>query len=197
MKTKILALIIGFLAIAMFTYAVDDVVKKDTGVNVTSTTPAVKDSVKTDVKAVEATADPSIWSYLIGDYTTNQFIAMFIWAFLGMAFTLLIGTTTRKPNSANSPVPFKWGYLLQDNWKRICVSLIVIYASFLFATQLFGIEITDSNCTWIAFCIGVCVDAIVGIVKAKTNIFGTKTPAAAAPVADTPAPAPTDAPPAP
>ena len=190
--STIVALIMLFVSFSFIAYTANDVVKKDTGVKIVNTVPVAKDSVVTDQKTTEAAADPSIWSYLLGNYTTNQFIAMFIFAFLGMCFTLLILTTGRDPNSPNSPTKFNWGYLIKDNWKRIVLSLIVIYVSFLFATNLFGIEITDSNCTWIAFCIGVGIDGIIGIIKTKANIFKgkTATPVDNPPVANTPSVAP-------
>lgn len=107
---------------------------------------------------------------VLGNQTGVVFIAFVFFALLGAAVSLLIQANNRDPLSKNSDVQFSWKYLLNNNWKRILISLSLIYIFLRFLPELTGLQLTN----FYALAIGVINDKLAQYLKDKTNILGQK-----------------------
>jgi len=77
------------------------------------------------------------YSYLLGFIPGGMFLAMIFFAAIGVFIRLLVDATGRDQNSPNTPVKFKFGFLLKDNWKTIALSVVLILVTLRFAASVF------------------------------------------------------------
>ncbi len=189
---KLTSLVIFLISFTMIVFTTNSIVKaNDSTTTKTVTVEKAKDTanatVTTKTETSTTVSEPTVLDYILGDYSANELIAMYIFALIGITLSLLLGTTTRNVKSTATPEKFDWVFMFKDNWIRITTSILVIYATFRFAFQIIGIEITQENCTWIAFCVGFGLDLITGLIKSKTNIFNvSRSVVASTPTTNTP-----------
>lgn len=107
------------------------------------------------------------WQEVLGKSDPATLAAAFFFALIGIALTLLWGTTARDPNSPASPVKFSWQYLWKDNLKRIVSVLLMVIISLRFMPELFNFELSS----WHGFVIGISWDSIGFVIKQKTKLF--------------------------
>lgn len=104
---------------------------------------------------------------LTGDLSVGKFLAAFVFSLVGVALSLLYGTTKRDPNSNRTPLCFSWDFFWSDNMKRILKSaattILTVFVSLRFTKELLGFELSMV----IAFLIGLCLDRIAEVLKQK------------------------------
>jgi hypothetical protein len=110
------------------------------------------------------------FSLLLGNQTGVYFLALIFFALLGAGISLLLQTTARDVVSPATPKHFSWVFFWIDNWKRIVLSLLLIYVALRFAPDLFGVTINEF---W-ALAIGFANDKIAQALKDKTGFLGQK-----------------------
>ncbi|OFY66618.1 MAG: hypothetical protein A2Y71_03755 [Bacteroidetes bacterium RBG_13_42_15] len=77
------------------------------------------------------------YSYLLGYVDLNMFLVMLLFAFLGIAVSLLIDSQKRDPSSKNTPEKFSLKFLLKDNWRTIALTALIVILTLRFATSFF------------------------------------------------------------
>lgn len=104
---------------------------------------------------------------IFGTDSLQQFGTLFFFALIGVAISLLMHSNNRDQNSSSTPVKFSVLFLLKDNWKRIVLSLLLIYVTLRFFTDLTGLHLSS----FFSLCVGVGWDKLSQIVKEKTEIL--------------------------
>lgn len=107
---------------------------------------------------------------LIGPSDPGIMAAAFVFALLGILLTLLMGSTSRDPNSKGSPFSFSWRYLLSDNSKRIMASLLAVIITIRFMPEILNLELK----VWYGFGVGMCWDGLALFIKQKTRLLDKK-----------------------
>jgi hypothetical protein len=103
---------------------------------------------------------------LLGSLSPSEFLAAIFFALVGLVISLLLQSNVRDVKSDNTPFHFDWGFLLLDNWKRIVLSILMIYISIRFYADIFGQPIT----MFLALGIGFGLDKISQLIKDKIGI---------------------------
>ena len=67
---------------------------------------------------------------ILGGKNGSYYIAGFFFSFLAILISLWQHSKTRDKASLNTPLKFSWTFLLWDNFKRICVTIIVMFILF-------------------------------------------------------------------
>lgn len=67
---------------------------------------------------------------ILGHKTVGYYIAAFFFTALGVIISLWHSSRKRNPSSSNTPYRFSWLFLIWDNFKRACVTLIVMFILF-------------------------------------------------------------------
>lgn len=111
-------------------------------------------------------------SLLIGNISGPMFAALFLFSMVGVTINLLLHATTRDQNSLNTPVNFSLKFLLWDNWKRILLSILLIWVTIRFMSILFEIDtINREYYLFAALIVGFIFDKLGEIFKAKTTFL--------------------------
>lgn len=105
----------------------------------------------------------SIKDIILGDITMNFFLAMLLFAVIGVIVNLVSDVHRRDKPSPHSPKKWSFKYWWADNWKRLAATTILLPVSLLMTTELFGVELTKG----VAFGIGFGADHLVEIAKRK------------------------------
>lgn len=106
----------------------------------------------------------SISYFLIGGVEFNYFLAMLIFALMGMFVNIISDLTKRKKNSPNSPYKFSFGYWFKDNKIRLAINIPLIPIALLLCNELIGVELTKLS----SFMIGFGSDHILELLKRKS-----------------------------
>lgn len=101
-----------------------------------------------------------------------EFLAMSVWALIGMVVNILIDFIKRKRPSTDSPAKFSGSYWWKDNWRRLLTGLILIPVVIIGFNQFFGMEVSQVN----AFFVGFGSDYLIEIAKRKNFIKGYALP---------------------
>jgi hypothetical protein len=110
-------------------------------------------------------------SLLLGNVSLPMFFGLFFFAMIGVFINLLIHATTRDQNSPATPVKFSFRFLLWDNWKRIVLSILLIYVSIRFVSMFFAITVDGKNEYYLfaALLIGFGFDKLGELIKKKSS----------------------------
>jgi len=113
------------------------------------------------------------FNLFIGNIGGTMFSALFVFAMIGVAINLLMHANSRDQNSPDTPVKFSFKFLLQDNWKRILLGILLIYVSIRFISILFVIDVSGNNELYLfaAVIIGFIYDKLGEIIKEKSNFL--------------------------
>ncbi len=105
----------------------------------------------------------SVLDIILGGMTFNYFIAMFLFALVGVIINLFSDVQRRNKSSKNSPKEFSFKYWWKDNWKRVTATIVLLPIALLTTTDMFGVELTNG----VAISIGFGADHIIEIIKHK------------------------------
>jgi hypothetical protein len=123
------------------------------------------------------------YSYVFGVVPSGMFIAMAVFAAIGVAMALLGDSTTRDQNSPNTPVKFSFWFLLKDNWKTIVSSFLAVLLTLRFAPLLFpdqflpdALDNPMGKEKWLfgSFAIGLFYNLLLQFLKSKVDILKVK-----------------------
>ena len=123
------------------------------------------------------------YSYVFGVVPSGMFIAMIIFAAIGVTMALLGDAQTRDQNSANTPQKFSFWFLLKDNWKTILLSFLAVLLTLRFAPLLFPDQFTTNVLDnpmgkekWLfgSFMIGLVFNSLLQLLKSKSEILKVK-----------------------
>jgi hypothetical protein len=84
-------------------------------------------------------------SFLLGFLSLKLFLAMLLFAGLGIAVSLLIHAQKRDQTSKNTPEKFSFLFLLKDNWKSIVLTALIVILTLRFATSFFPQQFTGDE----------------------------------------------------
>ncbi len=112
-------------------------------------------------------------NFLTGNISMAMFCALFFFALIGASINLLLNASKRYQASPNTPKEFSLKFMLWDNWKRILLSVLLIYISIRFVSVLYEIQVTDNNelYLFIAVIIGFLYDKLGEILKNRSIIL--------------------------
>ena len=123
------------------------------------------------------------YSYVFGVVPQGMFIAMVVFAAIGVTMALLLDAQTRDQNSANTPKKFSFWFLIKDNWKTILLSILAVLVTLRFAPLLFPDQFTTDSLNELAgkekwlfgsLCIGLVYNGLLQILKSKAEILKVK-----------------------
>lgn len=107
---------------------------------------------------------------ILGTTDVSYMIAIFVFAMIGVAISLLIHSTNRNPDSFTSPRKFSLSYLIKDNWKRILLNILLILVTIRFSEEIIGVQLNE----FVALLIGVSFDKLSEYLQNKKVIIGKK-----------------------
>ena len=110
---------------------------------------------------------PSITELILGGICLNTFLASLFFAMVGVTISLLVHANSRDQATTDSPVTFKWWFLLKDNWKRILLSFIMIIVTLRFVKELTGLDLN----MFVSLCVGLVYDKLAEYLKSKSDIL--------------------------
>lgn len=99
---------------------------------------------------------------LLGTDDYGTFAGMFVLAVFGAIIGLYLKSLKRDKDSPVTPYKFNFGFLLQDNFLRFMMSVIIILFVLRFANEFMGQSLT----AWLAFLIGLSIDQLVARLEA-------------------------------
>lgn len=102
---------------------------------------------------------------MLGTTDLPTYAAYFVFALIGAIISLYIKSLKRDKSSPNTPVAFKWGFLIQDNIMRLFAGFLLAYLAFRFGTEFVGEETTVFSAVFI----GASTDRLVGLFEALQN----------------------------
>ena len=105
--------------------------------------------------------------YLLGNMPVAAFLAAFFFALIGVTISLLLQANKRDPGASSTPYHFSYRFLLQDNWKRIVLSLLLIFVTIRFYSELTGKELS----MYFALGIGLGLDKLAQVVKNASAVL--------------------------
>lgn len=123
------------------------------------------------------------YTFILGYLTTKMFLAMCLFALLGIVISLLIDSLKRNKLSESTPRKFSFLFLLKDNWKGILLTILIVLVSIRFAASLFpGQFIGEEAATpdgmekWLfgSLGIGLGYNQLVQNLKKKTSFLQVK-----------------------
>lgn len=98
---------------------------------------------------------------------TVAFLELYGYALLGMVISLLLHSSNRDQSSTATPYKFSMLFLLLDNWKRILLNLLALFAAVRFYPDLFGNPINP----FLSFGIGLGFDKLLQMLKDKAGFM--------------------------
>lgn len=123
------------------------------------------------------------YSYIFGVVPQGMFIAMVVFAAIGVTMALLLDAQTRDQNSVNTPKKFSFWFLIKDNWKTILLSFLAVLVTLRFANLLFPDTFTTEAISdsankekWLfgSLCIGLVYNGLLQILKSRAEILKVK-----------------------
>lgn len=105
--------------------------------------------------------------YLLGPIQGYEFMAAVFFALVGATLSLLFQANNRDVKASSTPFHFSLFFLIADNWKRMLLSLILIFAVVRFMPEITGQPLTMF---W-AFVAGLGLDIIAQQLKDKLKAF--------------------------
>lgn len=111
--------------------------------------------------------------FLTGNIQIAMFWALFFFAALGVTINLLLHASARDQQSPDTPVKFSLRFLLYDNWKRILLSVLLIYVTIRFASTIFVLTLDGNNelYLFVAVLIGFGYDKLAELIKKKGTLL--------------------------
>lgn len=91
------------------------------------------------------------------DFNFITISSLIFWAIIGMIVNTLISASNRNIHSQKSPLHFSWKFLFKDNYKKILISVFLVFIGVYFSEQIFGIKTSP----FAAFVSGLSVNKIV------------------------------------
>jgi len=123
------------------------------------------------------------YSLLLGYIPATMFIAMVLFAAIGVSIRLLIDAVGRNQNSPATPYKFSILFLLRDNWKTILLTFIAILVVLRFAASIFDEQFTAENLDlpatkekWLfgSLMVGIAFNHVIQILKEKSDLLKVK-----------------------
>ncbi len=123
------------------------------------------------------------YSYVLGLIPTGLFIAMIVFASIGVAMALLIDSQKRDQSSPKTPTEFSWTFLIIDNWKTILLTFLAVLMTLRFAPLLFPAQFTEEALDiplgvekWLlgSLFIGLAYNSLLQYLKDKADILKAK-----------------------
>lgn len=123
------------------------------------------------------------YSYLLGPVPKGLFLAMFLFATVGVFMALLIDSQKRDQCSTSTPVKFSFLFLLKDNWKTIVLTFFAILCTLRFAPLLFPDQFKAETLAlplgaekWLfgSLLIGLGYNSLLQFLKEKSDILRVK-----------------------
>lgn len=118
----------------------------------------------------EVTPTYSILKDILGTEIWQPFVTQMFMALIGVSISLLLHAQTRDKYSPATPVKFSIGFLIVDNWKRVVLSLLLIYVFIRFFPEIFGINLSLFWC----LAIGLSLDKLAQWLKDKISVLQVK-----------------------
>ena len=109
----------------------------------------------------------TLQSFILGGLPIPMLLAALFFALLGVTLNLLIDTSTRKPETTDTPVHFSLRFLLCDNWKRILLSVLLILVTIRFCEELTGLHLN----MFVSLLIGFGFDKLSKFLKGKSDVL--------------------------
>lgn len=95
---------------------------------------------------------------IFGEYPLVFYVAYFFFVFFGIMFSSsIVALKTRDVKSTRTPEKFSFTFLIQDNWLRICVSLMTVFVIVRFGQEYYDKQPTHGG----ALALGFCFDLII------------------------------------
>lgn len=113
----------------------------------------------------------------LGTTDVGAFMTLFLFAIIGMVISLLLNGANRDPDTPSTPYKFSLSFLLLDNWKRIVLNLLVLFAAVRFYPDIFNEPINP----FLAFGIGLGFDKVVQMIKDRVGALQVNRPAITTP----------------
>lgn len=104
---------------------------------------------------------------LLGADSLSTFCVLYFFACIGLAVSLLLHAEARDKSATSTPVKFSLVFLLTDNWKRIFLSLLLIFIAIRFYPDLFHQDINP----FVSLGVGLGLDKIAQLIKTKTGVL--------------------------
>lgn len=114
-------------------------------------------------------------NYITGTTDYPFYIAQWFFAIVGLAISILLHARTRDKQSDNTPDQFSFRFLILDNYKRIILSVLLIFIFIRFPDMLLtnfpALETLSEIRLGSALLIGLMLDKLAEWLKTK-NWFG-------------------------
>lgn len=124
-----------------------------------------------DTVTITRTTTQEFTYKILNGIAPMDFLIFFIWAIMGMAFTLAAMALDRDPLNPRTPTKFSIKFLIADNANRIIASIFVIIPTILLSEYILGSKTTQH----VSFFIGAGVDLCVAKIREiKQLIFKSK-----------------------
>lgn len=123
------------------------------------------------------------YTFILGYLTKEMFLAMCLFALVGIIISLLIDSLKRDKESRNTPRKFNFWFLLKDNWKGILLTALVVLVAIRFAASLFPDQFSGKELLtsvgmekWLfgSLGIGLGINQLVQNVKQKVSFLQVK-----------------------
>lgn len=109
----------------------------------------------------------------LGTTDVGAFMTLFLFAIIGMAISLLLHGANREPTTSTTPYKFSLSFLFLDNWKRIVLNILVLFAAVRFYPDIFNEPINP----FLSFGIGLGFDKVVQMIKDRMGVLQVNRPA--------------------
>lgn len=113
----------------------------------------------------------------LGTTDTGSFMTLFLFAIIGMVISILLHGANREPSTPTTPYKFSLSFLFLDNWKRILLNILVLFAAVRFYPDIFNEPINP----FLAFGIGLGFDKVVQKIKDRMGVLQVNRPAITTP----------------
>lgn len=114
---------------------------------------------------------------LLGTTDTGAFMTLFLFAIIGMVISILLHGANREPTTPTTPYKFSVSFLFLDNWKRILLNILVLFAAVRFYPDIFNEPINP----FLSFGIGLGFDKVVQMIKDRMGVLQVNRPAITTP----------------
>ncbi len=104
---------------------------------------------------------------ILGGLSVGFYLSAFFFSFLGILIMLYADSRKRDPGSQNTPVAFRWSFLIWDNAKRIVVGMAVMFLFYRFSATLIGRAISMEAALGIGIFVAMGVDKAINVIKDK------------------------------
>lgn len=104
---------------------------------------------------------------LLGTTDVGSFMTLLFFAIVGMIISLLLHGANREPTEPTTPEKFSLSFLFLDNWKRILLNVLVLFAAVRFYPDIFNEPINP----FLSFGIGLGFDKVVQMIKDRMGVL--------------------------